>query len=223
MPSVFALAADPNADIKARWDAFDQVYAFVAEEMDKKGMPLQPGSFETKDLTDEQIRLIAERSKRTGVAIWLLGQAYGTSEEALSAIMWQAEELVPTQPDPDTMRPQLTMKDQVLLYESLSIMPQEFPEDWECFFKASSVPVERRKLAFRRMYGCVGSVWREKSLFARTLTPLQRQFLVMLALMCFVPADQWTQKDLDDLRAELLPVEEPDWESLARELGPPTD
>ncbi len=221
LPSAFKLAADPNADIKARWAAFDKIYEFVVEDLANKGTPLQPAQFKTDGLTDEQVQTISERSLRYSVASALLVMSYGTSKDALPSVMWQAEELVPSSPDPETWRAPITAQDQVLLFEGIRVMQEEFPEDFDCFFKCDSVPLERRRLAFRRMYACIGGVWREKSEFARALTPEQRQSMVVFSLMCMIPAGQWTPADFQEIRAEMVPIEEPDWEELYRQAGPP--
>lgn len=220
MPSVFALATDPKADTKARWSAFDRIYDFVAQRLEEQNVPLPQAGFSNPELTAEQVRLYSERYQRITIAISLLGLAYGTSEEAQAGIMWQAEVLVPMSPDPETGSAPLTLQDQVLLERTTSLLATELPEDWECFFRGDSEPLPRRKMAFARINAIVGAVWREHSLFARRLTPDQRQRFVVLAMMCHVPKEQWTTKDLEDLQAELVPVPEPDWDELARLAGP---
>ncbi|MEX2586968.1 MAG: hypothetical protein WD602_03110 [Actinomycetota bacterium] len=221
LPSAFMLAADPDADIKARWAAFDKVYEFVVEDMANKGTPLQPTAFKTDGLTEEQVQTISERSMRVNVATMLLAMAYGTSKGALSSVMWQVEVLVPSSPDPETWRPPLTLQDQVILFDATCVVRDDMPDDWHCFFQVETLPVEQRRLAFRRIYACVGAVWREMSEFARSLTPDQRQGFVAFALVSHVPKDQWTHAEFEEMRAELLPIEEPDWEELYRQAGPP--
>lgn len=220
MPGAFALAADGNGDLKARWSAFDRIYDYVAQKLEEQNVPLPQADFSNPELTAEQVRLYSERYPRITVAISLLGLAYGTRPEAQEAIMWESEVLVPSVLDPETGSAPLTLQDQVLLQRTTSLLETELPEDWECFYKCDSEPLSRRKVAFARIYAIVGSVWREHSLFARRLTPEQRQKLVVLAMMCHVPKERWTQKDLEDLQAELVPVPEPDWEELEHFAGP---
>lgn len=220
IPSAFNLAADANAETKARWEAFDRVYEFVERELAEKGLSLPEGDFSKHELTPDQVRRFSERHRRLIVAATLLRLAYGTSPEAQEAIMWQAEVLVPMSPDPETGSAPLILQDRVLLERTTSLLETQLPEDWECFYKCDSEPLSRRKIAFSRIYAIVGAVWREHSLFARRLTPEQRQKLVVFAMMCHVPKEQWAQKDLEDLQAELVPVPEPDWEELERLAGP---
>ena len=217
-PSAFATAVDRMANIKDRWSAFDKIYSFVVEELEKKGVQLEAPEFSKENLSEQQIQNIAERSKRHRVAAFLLTSAYGSDENARGAVIWEAENLVPTQPDPQTLRPPMTTQDQVILFEATKSLHSLVPEDWECFFKAETEPVERRRNAFRRIYAMVGAVWREESLFARSITPDQRQSGVLRALMCYIPPDQWTGEDLRALHAELIPIEEPDWEALRRKV-----
>lgn len=218
IPDSCAVATDTQADTKARWSAFDKVYAAVEEFLETNGSPIQPTPFDPKGLTEEQVSIIAERSKRYQVAVALLTGAYGSSQEAISIVVWEAEVLVPAQPDPETMQPVLTMHDQAILFETGKVLASDLPEDWECFFKKDTVSLARRKLAFLRLYTCMAGTWIEHSLFAKKLTPIQRQSFITLTLMSFVPQDQWTSQELEQLNAELLPVEEPDWEALAAEI-----
>ncbi len=221
MPSSFHLAADPKADLKARWAAFDQIYEFVVGSMASVGTPLMPDRFTTEGLTDLQVQTITQRSMRYSVAAMLLTMSYGADPGAIPAVIGQAEVLVPSGPDPDTLRPILTGEDHVVLYEATRAVAEDAPDDFHVFYKADSVPLDLRRLAFLRMYACIARVWREHSEFARTMSPEQRQSLVAFALMCCVPPDQWTSAGFVDLRNELLPVEEPDWEELSRRVDPP--
>lgn len=215
MPTAFYIAADPDNDIKKRWTAFDKVFDFVEGEMLARHTPLSPANFDRKDLSEQLAEQIAARSLRYKVAVALLVAAYPDALARYGDIMIQADELVPRLPDPDTMRPPLTGKDQVILFELTALLRTEMPDDWDCFFKATSEPVERRREAFKRIYYCVAGTWRENSDFARSMQPEHCQAMILLALMSHVPQDQWTTKDLEDLRAELLPVDEPDWDELS--------
>jgi hypothetical protein len=219
MPSAFGLAADPQADIKARWEAFDQLYDYVTAEMQRHGCPHRPNPIKSDGPTPEQVREISERNMRMQVAATLLATAYGSDPKARSAVYYQAEELVPTGPDPESWRPRITMQDQVVLFEAASIVREDMAEDWACFFKAESEPLERRKLAFRRIYACMGGVWCEQSDFVRSFELIYRQRHIILALMCHVPREQRTTEDLQGLWDELLPIEEPDWDSIALQIG----
>jgi hypothetical protein len=221
MPSAFALAADPGADPKARWKAFDELYDYIVGEMQRVDRPHRPRPIKAEGLTPERIAELSERGMRMQVAHALLMLAYGNSEEMRSAVLYQIEELVPTNPDPDTWRPPFTLQDHVILYKCTGTAFDEFPEEMACFYKAESEPLARRKLAFQRLYTCIGGTWRDFSAFARALSPEHRQAQVVLALMCHIPRDRWTTEDLQELRRELLPVEEPDWDALDREVGPP--
>lgn len=71
----------------------------------------------------------------------------------------------------------------------------------------SSVSLPRRKQSFAAMYNMVFRLWEEDSLFPRTLDELEKQKLVMLGLMCWVPRDQWNENHLEHMYEELLPVE----------------
>lgn len=218
IPSAFSLAANSTAQVKERWTAFDSVYDFVAEEMVKKGTPIQPSAFSHPDLTPTQVRAFEERSLRHQVAMVLLSLAYGNPSENLNIIMVEAENLVPTDPDPDSGKLVMSGKDQVLLNEFTRLTKEELPDDWAAFFKKETVPLERRREAFARLYAVVGGAWRENSDFARSITPAQRQGMVILAYMCHVSQDQWTTEDLLRLKEELA-LPEPDWDALT----PPSD
>ncbi|MEX2244708.1 MAG: hypothetical protein WD716_12795 [Fimbriimonadaceae bacterium] len=220
LPSAFKLASDPDADIKARWIAFDKVYGLVVEDMANKGTPHKPTPFNTEGLTAEKVRTMNGRSMRYAVAAMLLTISYGTAADALPAVMWQAEALVPSIPDSETWHMPLTGQDQVVLFGAVRTVAELMPDDLQCFFNIASEPVARRRQAFRGLYACIGGVWREHSEFARALTAEQRQGMVVFALMCYVPRDQWTNADFVALHNELLPVEEPDWDMLSRRVGP---
>jgi hypothetical protein len=215
-PSAFATAADQTAYSKDRWRAFDLIYGFVLREMESKGMPHLPALFDTTGLTEEQVEAMEQRSMRYAVAAMLLTNAYGTSPEALPEIMYQAEVLVPSGPDPETWHTPLTAQDQAVLYHAVRLVAEKIPLDLRTFFRTDSVPVAQRRLAFLRMYALIGADWRQQSEFARELTPAQRQGMVVFALMCYVPRDEWAHADFVALRDELLPVPEPDWWWLER-------
>ncbi|MEX2244831.1 MAG: hypothetical protein WD716_13420 [Fimbriimonadaceae bacterium] len=215
-PKTFELATDFGADIKARWEAFDELYEAIREGLRKKRLspdhvlttPPSSAMANLPALTEAQL----DRSRRLVVALQLLLAKYGTADNVQADVFIQAEALVPTPPDPDTGRPGLTLKDQALLNVLTNLLRTEMTEDWECFFKGDSEPAAKRKLAFRRIYAVVGKGWMDESLFPRALTPEQRQWWVIFAMMCHVPGDQWGDEDLKQLQADLLPIEEPDWD-----------
>lgn len=213
-PGAYALAVDSEAELKARWTAFDEIYEAVCEGLRQKEFSpdavlsveanYPPGA---PPPTPAQL----DRARQVQVAVGFLFAKFRNDPAALPHVMMEAEALVPTPPDPDTGRPALSLKDQALLGELTGIMRTAAPEDWECFFKAESEPAAKRKLAFRRMYAAIGKSWMDQSLFPRSLEPEQRQKEVILAFMCHVPADQWGEENLKELEADLLPIEEPDW------------
>lgn len=215
MPGAFALAADVEADIKERWTALDTVYAYVVDEMERRGTPLRPAVFSHEGLTERQVEELEKRSLLMQVALSLLVIAYGNAPENHSLIVMQAGELVPTNPDPDTGRAGISLKDQAVLYEGMKVLREELPDDWACFFKGDSEPVERRRVAFQRLYACLVGVWREESDYARFMPSEQRQKFIIFSFMCCVPNDQWGSEDLERLFSELLPIPEPDWDALS--------
>lgn len=216
MPSAFDTAADQTEYAKSRWRAFDLIYEFVVREMESQGMPHLPHEFDMTGLTHTQVEAIDQRSMRYAVATALLTNAYGTGPDALPEVMYQAEVLVPSGPDPETWHIPLTAQDQVALYNAVRTVAERTPQDLRTFFRTASAPVQQRRLAFLRMYAVIGAEWRRQSEFARGLEPAQRQEMVVFALMCFVPREEWTSADFVALRDELLPLPEPDWWWLER-------
>ncbi|MBV6457918.1 MAG: hypothetical protein HONBIEJF_01038 [Fimbriimonadaceae bacterium] len=214
MPRDTAVACDHNADSKARWTAFDRLFESVIEgckpaELATLGWPIEEGP-----TSDDALRQLQRQ-----VAMALIGQHFQGNPDAAFEMMVQAEALVPTPPDPDTGQMPFTTADQAVLWLGVKYARDEFPEESRIFFRAESEPVERRRRAFRTLYALIGATWMHESLKARQMEPIQRQRLVVLALMSVVPADQWNNDDLERLWSELLPVDEPKWRELAPELG----
>ena len=216
LPSAFATAADQTEYSKERWRAFDVVYTFVLREMASKGTPHQTAEFDKTGLAEGQVGASEHRSTRYAVALAFLTTAYGTGPEALPQVMYQAEVLVPSGPDPETWHIPLTAEDQAALFAAVRAVAEKLPHDLRSFFLTESVPIARRRIAFLRMYAVIGMYWRQQSEIARSLTPVQRQGMVVFALMCFVPRQEWANADFVELRDELLPVPEPDWSWLER-------
>lgn len=219
LPCAYEVAVDPKADAKARWAAFDTIYDFVVESMAKQGHPLAPNEFDKSELTAQQAEACAERSMRYQVAINLLVMYYGDPKENWTIMCMEADVLVPGTIDPETLKPSMTGKDQALLYELTTNSAQEMREEFELFFLCDSKPVELRREAFRVLYTCIAGVWRENSDFARACSPETRQAMVVMALMCHIPRDQWTAEDLQKLHDEMVPIPEPDWDALARDMA----
>jgi hypothetical protein len=214
-PKTFALVTAPEADIKQRWSAFDELYEEIRQGLIEKGHspdqvlrnPKAENLAHLPDLTEEQ----QQRAMRNLVAIAIFVSKHGTSNDAVAFSMLQSELLVPTPPDPDTGRLTLSQQDTVLLFQITKVLRTDMVEDWDTFFKADSVPLAQRKPAFRRLYAVMAGAWMRTSLFPRTMSPDERQKFIILTLMNNVPTDQWGEKDLLQLYEDLLPIEEPDW------------
>lgn len=202
-PSCWRVAIDETMSLKARWTAFDKIYGAYVEAMRAEGFPMEDaeGALATPE---------SEHRMRTLSALTMMQIAHGGDPANFNHAMVQAEALAPTPPNAETGLPQMSTKDQALLNVATSIQAQEFPDEWACFFKKDSEPLYRRKAAFEILYAGLSGVWREQSLFARSLSSLDRQRWAVLALMCHVPRDQWTTEDLDALTEELVPVREPE-------------
>lgn len=214
MPSDTARACDPVADVKDRWVAFDRLFQAVIEdckphELKILGWPMPEGPE-----GDE-----ARRQLQRMVAFALIGQHHQGSPDAVFEMLYQAEKLVPSPPHADTGAMPFTSVDQAMLELATRMAREEFPEETRIFYCASSEPVERLRKAFRTLYAMVGAAWQHESLKARQMTPMDRQRIVVMAFMCHVPKDQWTDADLEKLWAELLPVEEPAWTELDPSLA----
>lgn len=226
-PRLFAVATDHLAKTKARWDAFDELYEAVCQNIISKGQhpedvllaPTQRAGTVLGPGLPPLTVLQEERAKRVAVALMLIMVRYDYNQEALLEAMMEAEILVPTAPDPDTGRPGISLKDQALLNVLTNQMRHDMKDDWDAFFLGDTVPAAKRKLAFRRMYAVIAHIWMQESLFPRSMTPENRQKFLIFTFMCHVPGDQWGEDDLKQLHADLLPIEEPDWSD--HDLFPP--
>lgn len=216
-PKAFELVTDPEANLKERWTAFDELYEAIKEGLAKRGHSVDDvltaviaPSPQQQPITESQI----ERGKRVRVALAMLTTKYGMTNESITGVMMEADALVPAEPDHETGKPLWTMRDQALLGEFTALVRTELPEDWATFFRATSETAAKRKLAFRRIYALVGKAWLTHSLAPQAMTPEERQKIIIFCMMCHVPGDQWSDEDLIQLHADLLPIEEPDWASF---------
>jgi len=103
---------------------------------------------------------------------------------------------------PDELRGHLGYE----LQQACILAAEKFPRDFEAFFKRESEPIERRRQAFTNLFGFIWPKFEAKC--DEPLSPdLQREWLVITGLMSFVPADQWSQDDVQRLLDELLPID----------------
>ncbi len=201
LPFSFKEATDISMSPKQRWIAFDKLFEQIVIGLREKGYALK--DVDGPDATPE-----SEQRIRQLAALALMSIAWGGGgTDVMNQALWEVEVLAPTLPNPETGMPRMSCKDQAMLYWLTEGCREEFPDEWRDFFMQSSVSLPRRKQSFAAMYNMVFRLWEEDSLFPRTLDELEKQKLVMLGLMCWVPRDQWNENHLEHMYEELLPVE----------------
>lgn len=209
-PAAFNRVIDPNAPIKERWKLFDEIYDAVEKRLVAQGTPIEcPTPEMLNNLPEEERPLHIARGKRQLVAAAMMSYAFPSDDAGQVSILIEAANLVPPVVRPYDPKPSATPMDFELLRLSIAATNKVLEEEWYCFFRCDEEPVEKRKAAFQKFYGVASTVWKKESLLARSLEPKQRQKQMILGMMCFVPHDQWSQTDLEQLWEEMVPVEEP--------------
>jgi hypothetical protein len=201
-PQAFQTVVDRNAKFGDRREAFDQLWKHVEEPC------LQlPTLFAMDDF------------RRRTIAAMYLFQIFHKGEEIdQGEIILEASKVVPAPDVPGFEGRTMQLFDQEALRFLIVRASQKFPQAWEDFYKADSVPLDRRRKALASIVGYVNShLDRNAPVFSHQ-TEVERERIVILGLMCFVPKEQWTSEDLKDLYDTMTPLGPDDYESA--EPGP---
>lgn len=133
-------------------------------------------------------------------------------------LILETSKIVPAPDKPGYEGRTMQLSDQEALRLLLLRAKEKFPQAWEDFYKADSLPLERRRRALASIVGYVNShLDRNAPVFSHQKAA-ERERIVILGLMCFVPNDKWTSDDLHGLYDTMTPLGPNDYEP--EETGP---
>lgn len=133
-------------------------------------------------------------------------------------ILRETSRIVPSPDKPGFEGKTIQLHDMDALRLLIMRAREKFPQAWEDFYKADSVPLDRRRRALGSIVGYVNSHLDRNAPVFTHQSQVERERTVILGLMCFVPKEQWTSEDLKELHDTMTPLTPKDYEPV--EAGP---
>ena len=201
-PQSFQTLVNRSADIGERREAFEQLWKPVEEPCMRLATLFAMNEF-----------------RRMFIAAMFFIQIFHKGEQLEDGeVMLEASKIVPAPDKPGFEGRTMQLYDQEALRLLILRASEKFPKAWEDFYKADSVPLDRRRRALAAIVGYVNSHLDRNAPVFTHQTPVERERSIILGLMCFVPKEQWTSEDLQGLFDTMTPLTPEDYEP--EELGP---